>query len=604
MSLNRDHRNTLTDLISPDVGQFFDMGVMLTYSLDLEVLMMLLLSLTSKPLESDNSKSLVSIQDQLSSIRRLTSRFQVICHPGKTNLPKNYSQITPLLDNIIKEATLESTKNDVGSFHPKMSLLKYKTASGEVSYRLIVSSKNLTTNSDLDTVVKVDLKTNARKTSFGNKLSEYISRISKQKNQDWNNFLSEIKYLDTKQGTNNDLVELLMLAPSTDKFSLFDHDSKEVKERIIISPFLNSGFLKEYPFSPAKKTYLVTRRQTFDDLCSSQRNVDVLNEHFKDQCYQCPPSWAENTEHSFGLHAKIIADLTDSGCRIITGSSNFTTRGWSNINWEVNAVINYPESTYYELKNEFIGNTTAESSKSDIQPLSEKRSISLLDAKFDQKQKLKEYFEDVFAKASLDAVCAAQGNFVNVEITIKLPQIEKPCVIYYNANLVQSEMHPLKLDKNFKAVTTYKCPLDRLSRFIEFSVHDENGHICSIVRMIPISDEILALRDDEILFSVINNETAFFKYLASLQDIEIEDIPRSRPSKGQENSISVLPIYFSHWDGIIKACIKDPQVAQEIDSLIYKAKIEKIKKAELRQAISSLREVWADLRQEFNLEEA
>ena len=127
-----------SEMLIPPVGYKTAFAIGTTYSLDLEALIGVSISLgLNEDIDSKLSDSPIYL---LEALRKVTDKMLVFCEAGQIKAPATQNKLFPFLENSV---VMVNAKNDK-SFHPKVWLVKYENDSAEVVYRILVLSRNLT----------------------------------------------------------------------------------------------------------------------------------------------------------------------------------------------------------------------------------------------------------------------------------------------------------------------------------------------------------------------------------------------------------------------------------------------------------------------------
>ncbi len=134
------------EALMPDEGWTTSWAIGTTYSLDLEVLLMVPLALFhSKDLHV--TPDLTNLRtDMLDSLEKVKDRMFVFVQQNKIKAMKKYSLLMSFLDQNIWEIPLKMVNQ---SYHPKLWLIRYEK-DNTYKYRLIVMSRNITSATDFD----------------------------------------------------------------------------------------------------------------------------------------------------------------------------------------------------------------------------------------------------------------------------------------------------------------------------------------------------------------------------------------------------------------------------------------------------------------------
>lgn len=141
------NRLSYSELLMPEPGYALDFAVGLTYSLDLEALLGIPVSLGL--LEEADSDAMKSPFYLLEAIRKSNDNIAIFCNAGGIALPQKIQSVYSLLENSVFEVKLKNKQN----FHPKLWFIKYKNEDGRAYIKLLVLSRNLTFDNSIDLCV-------------------------------------------------------------------------------------------------------------------------------------------------------------------------------------------------------------------------------------------------------------------------------------------------------------------------------------------------------------------------------------------------------------------------------------------------------------------
>lgn len=145
-------RVLLFEALHPPEGFRFDQGFGTTYTLDLLALLMAPLAFTWFEQGDEDRRSAVNSLEILESLRRHADRMTIFCHAGRIALPKTaYPQLAFVEDSIV-----ECQPAKGGAFHPKVWVLRWVNDAGDVRYRVLCLSRNLTFSRAWDTLLSLD----------------------------------------------------------------------------------------------------------------------------------------------------------------------------------------------------------------------------------------------------------------------------------------------------------------------------------------------------------------------------------------------------------------------------------------------------------------
>ena len=298
------------ELLQPDVGYTLDFAVGMTYSLDLEALLGVPVSLGL--LEDGDCGQMDSPLYILEAIRSSANQIAIFCNAGGIKLPHKIQSIYSLLE----ESVFEVRMPDHGNFHPKLWVLKYTSEDGEPYIKLLMLSRNLTFDTSIDLCVAMRGSIKRAKRLKNRPVADMLTFVSnfakKEKKQKILALADDILHVASfeVEAPFEDYEFFPMGIPGYDgkKSDLF----RKKYDLFTVSPFLSDDILDRAARCPGRKT-LVTRKtsitekalKTFDRVYITK---DVLS------------------DNEFGtrqdIHAKLYFTTTDEGNYLYIGSAN------------------------------------------------------------------------------------------------------------------------------------------------------------------------------------------------------------------------------------------------------------------------------------------
>ena len=146
-------RLLLFEALKPPEGFRFDQGIGTTYSLDLLALLTVPLAFTWFEQQGDeDQRAGVNSLEILESLRRHADQLTIFCHAGRIALPKtSYPQLA-----FVESSIVECQPAEGAAFHPKVWVLRWVNDAGDVRYRVLCLSRNLTFARSWDTLLALD----------------------------------------------------------------------------------------------------------------------------------------------------------------------------------------------------------------------------------------------------------------------------------------------------------------------------------------------------------------------------------------------------------------------------------------------------------------
>lgn len=304
------NRLSYSELLEPDPGYQLDFAVGLTYSLDLEALLGVPVSLgLLGEADPDLMKSPFYL---LEAIRKSSDSIAIFCNAGGISLPKKIQSIYSLLENSVFEIKLQNRQN----FHPKLWFIKYINEEGHAYIKILVLSRNLTFDNSIDLCVAMQgdiTRTKRRKNKpladMLEFVAEYTDKTKKQKVLAIADDILHVKTFDIEHPFEDyEFLPLGIDGYGKERTKLFN--SKY--DIFVVSPFLSDDIIEELSKCHYNKV-LVTRKVSvtpavIENFNSVYITKDILN------------------DNEFGvkqdIHAKLYFTITGDGNFLYIGSAN------------------------------------------------------------------------------------------------------------------------------------------------------------------------------------------------------------------------------------------------------------------------------------------
>lgn len=346
--LSHNNRLDYGRSLIPEDGWETSWAIGTTYSLDLEVLMSVPLSLFhSKYLsESTNENNLRT--DMLDSLDKVKDKMFVFVHENNITSRCGYSMLMGFLDQNIWNVPLDSPNKN---FHPKVWLIRYtlkngngKSATGtNFKYRLITMSRNITAATDFDIAVTMDSYQTEKEVAENSSLAIMMTKLMERTGRkdiikQFTKELKHVRFIPPYPFDRKGKTAIFWPHVFGQLKSPLLQD-KEYEELLVISPFIDDNTLNMLCSRCNKTRPILISREYEMDRCSPE----TLN---KWDCYMWNSMLEEASNyeedeignnsiisHSISLHAKMfIAKFRFDGDRYsynnwFIGSTNCTQAG-------------------------------------------------------------------------------------------------------------------------------------------------------------------------------------------------------------------------------------------------------------------------------------
>ena len=304
-------RLSYSDLLRPDAGYTLDFAVGMTYSLDLEALLGVPVSLGLLD-EADEGK-LHSPLYVLEAIRKSADKIALFCNAGCIKLPNKIQSVYSLLENSVFQVKLGKTSN----FHPKIWVLKYSQDGCPSYIKLLVMSRNLTFDSSID--ISASLKGNIG-TEEGEKnrpLADfllYVSQYAGKKKQEIvdlaGNVLRVAAFEASHPFEDYDFYPIGIPGYSGNEFPLYGQKT----DLFVVSPFLNDSTVRKMANFNGPKVLITRKNSITPAVMGTFDHVYVTKDVLNDNEYGVTQD----------IHAKIYYTSTRMANYLYLGSANAT----------------------------------------------------------------------------------------------------------------------------------------------------------------------------------------------------------------------------------------------------------------------------------------
>jgi hypothetical protein len=330
--LRPDERSHLMHLLRPPASYSFSLAVGTTFSLDLISALMLPLSFAFFDRERADGELAADPLALLEALRRYGDRFTIFCQSGQIRLPQKYPPLVTFLEPCIYDVR---APDEEGVFHPKVWALRFAREDGDVRYRVLCLSRNLTFDRCWDTAVVLDgeLTDRSNAISANHPLGELFESLPNltitrpligERRQDVMRVASELRRVRFAWPEGFDGSQCRFWVGGLDGTSRPFPSRRD--KTLIVSPFLSTSVLTDF-IESSGETHLISRHETLINVPTNvlQRCSSV---------HYLAPELAEETDEETtveaqrealsGLHAKLFVIDRGWDASIFSGSFNAT----------------------------------------------------------------------------------------------------------------------------------------------------------------------------------------------------------------------------------------------------------------------------------------
>lgn len=580
---NKDRVN-YCDLLLPPEGYVLEKAVGTTYSLDLEALTAIAITLGLK--EDTESGLLQNPISMLNALQKVSDKTMIFCEAGQIKLPGNPSPLNILLEKMVIPIALPKTKgmNTYPAFHPKTWILQYTNSEGMKKYRFAVLSRNMTFDRSWDISLCIDSSDDVNQKEKTVPIIDFLSFLRGQ-----------IKNTVQDAGKKRNAVRALMKDLENVSFSLEDREFGEefqimplgigssayqmskdplfcknewssdytFNDLVVFSPFLSASIIehwnkKEHYITGTKRT-LITRKSELSKLQPDQVNrfkIYALKDDIVDGEDQISDEQEDKQKQD--IHAKIYLRRKYAETSLYLGSMNAS---FAAVNKNVEMMICLKTKNRYYNGDSFLKDIFCGVPDNPANPFEE---VSIENTKPDEGEDEGKVLEKVIKdicrlKMKASVVFNGEKYDVNVSVDGEIRDDWKKVRI---APLRRKVMMEFEKDMTFTGLDMLQ-----LTEFYHIQVAGEHETVSRII-MIPTTG-FPDNRESAVVNSVVKDKRSFVEYVAFvlgkdylLTMLEDKKLQRSGLA-GKE--VQQLPALY---EKMLKTALEEPERLKEIDYLL------------------------------------
>ncbi len=599
---SRADRLNYGDILMPPDGYSLGSAVGTTYSLDLEALTAISISLgLSEDTDSEFTENPISM---LNALQKVSDKILIFCEAGQTKLPTNQSALFLLLEKMIVPVTLpyDEGMGRYPAFHPKMWLLMYQNGSGDKLYRFVILSRNLTFDRSWDVAVKLDGKKEEQEIDTSKPIEDFLEFFSTQikpgfseqgqKRLLLSHLQSEIAYVSFKADQKEfSEFQIMPMGIGEHQYDINKDPlwTDTFHEMLIMSPFLSGSVVEHFNddrkgLTDCKRT-LITRRSELEKLNDNKAdNFQVYV--MKDRIYDGEDEVSDDTEEKQkqDIHAKIYLRRKYANVDLYLGSMNAS---YAAMNKNVELMLRLRTKNRYLntstfLKDIFDGDEDAKENPFEQVELNEEFPVedsSELDA-------MERQIKEVCRAGGKAEVLDGNGSY-QIRVHFKPKDWKFDMTLSplrsSRANLVQEEV----LFENLDVL--------QISEFYVITVTGKENTLKRVI-MIPTSN-LPESRDSAILQSVVKDKSTFLEYVDFiLDDNHLLSMIEQDDNQMNGNGEGFSQVYPAVYEKMLKTASKEPEKLEEIDQLLVKITDKNIVSDEFREMYQTFRQAVSSKR--------
>lgn len=319
MMLSPNNRSVYTDALTPPAGYVLDRAVAATFSMDLTTLLSVPLQLVLQSTE-DRDELMRDPISLYEALQRATERVHVFVQHGRIQAPRQHHLLFSLLEPMITEVVAPRG----GAFHPKLWVLRFKAEDGKkVQFRLMLSSKNLTTDRSWDVALTLDGSAGSAENENGIAIASFVKQVPRlatanfEPSEGYTTFVDELRRVEWELPDGFDSLRFHALGLGGDGWL-----PAKNRRLVVISPFVRPKALEMLASTSEIPVAVVSRSESLAEIGGAGpfRNAYVLHDAAETE---------DGEDHDgggleIGLHAKTYMYQVGQRTHLAVGSANAT----------------------------------------------------------------------------------------------------------------------------------------------------------------------------------------------------------------------------------------------------------------------------------------
>ena len=566
-------------ILAPNPGYSLDFAVGTTYSIDLDALVGASLALgLSEETDSELMNNPICL---LEALRCTGDKIALFCEGGQIHLPGKVTSLYILLEKIVfsVKTAKQSGMASYPSFHPKFWLIRYKNTDGDLYYRVVVMSRNLTFDRSWDISYFMDGKPTRRTNKKNDPVCDFLkyllaqlpsSNNGKAKARMIRELIKELPNVEFNP-PEKEFIDYEFIPNGINRsYKIIEHElfTETFHEALIISPFISGDIIRNFndrnSNSPIEnpRYALFTRELSLGKLKPEDvNNFEIYT--LRDRVIDGESELSDNSSpaQKQDIHAKVYMVKKYSTSNLYLGSLNASHNAvYGNVEFMLKLTAKNRYLNMDKLKESlFCGDETG-----DDNPFQRINLENAIIVKEDSKaNELNSIIKD-FVRCNPKAVANTESDD-HYSIKLDIDEFDTKGHSVTIRPLLSNKTRPIENEIIFETLT-----LEQLSEFYVLSVSNEEK---PIERVIIIQTEGLPDdREKAVVSNMINGDVnCFYRYISFLlgDDSILSSLETSflseNTSSTQNKTTYRLPALY---EKMLQTAATDPEKFKGIDYLI------------------------------------
>ena len=514
-------------ILAPPAGYDLDLAVGTTYSLDLDALVGASLAVGfSEETDSELMNNPVCL---LEALRSTGDKVALFCEGGQIHLPNRVTALYILLEKMVFSVKTAKRRGSAKfpTFHPKFWLIRYKNNNGDLKYRIIVLSRNLTFDRSWDITYYLEGHVTKEPSDKNEPVCDFLRYLLSQLPGDENGrvkakgiralikelpnvvFETEEKAFYDYEFIPNGVRNSAGGFYSFDKTDLFQDTFHEI---LIISPFLSGDIIRNFnernngSLIKDARYMLITREMSLSRLKPRDVSNFVIYT-MRDQVIDGETAISEEAQEirKQDIHAKIYMVRKYASTDLYLGSLNASQSG---VHTSIEFMIRLQSKNRYlnmdKMKADLFG---SEKDGSD-NPFQEVTLQNAIIDEEDEKEKVLDSVIKEINRSNPSAIVRPEDD-EHYAVSVHFDNCDTKGFRVMVRPLLSKKTEDFNHDIVFGGLT-----VTQLSEFYVVSVSD-GEHNVERVLIIP-TEGMPEDREKQVISSVVSNRDCFYRYIAFL----------------------------------------------------------------------------------------
>lgn len=579
------------EVLMPPVGFHVERAIGTSYSLDLETLTAVSISLGL--IEDTDSELIKNPISMLNALQKVSDKITVFCEAGQIKLPAKANALCLMLEKMVVPVSLPYNKKikRFPAFHPKMWLLEYANQEGEKQYRFVVMSRNMTFDHSWDIACAMNGNVADAPSGDSEAIIDFLVFLKKHLNRGLANYKrqnNDLSYFIRKLAKVNFVTDErfsaykicpLGIGPNSYNMASDALFTENFHELVVMSPFLTGSIIaelnKDWKTLTGTCRVLVTRRSELAKLANKQADnfdVYVMKDDIVDgEAAISDGEGSHEESRKQDIHAKIFIRRKYNVVDLYLGSMNAS---FAAINSNVELVLKLQTKNSILNGKKFLDDIMGEEREQKKNPfeLVDPEKVIVQEAESTQDE-IEQLIKKI-CRYKMSAFVIHNEDRYDIKVTVEIDE-----------KMEGAKIRPLSSNKESELLPECEFLLLSALQLSEFYVLSVTVDDCTLERVIMIPTSGLPDgRETEIVKSVVKDKNSFIEYVAFvLGDDYVQAFLENKKASGATSEWDNGNVMPAVYEKMLKTSLSDPDRLKEIQYITKIVEEEDIIPREFRE---------------------